>query len=252
LTIIDEIFKLKKLLRSRYVYLHVPRCAGSAIKRNIRTSPYEELFVLKHHDYSIRRLNFFDKRKKIFISIRNPFDWYYSVYSLKMSNPKRNLARGKTYSTMPNNTFAEFFYDVAIRANGIEGFSRWFQPLDSYQMEIFESSPSNIGFYTSMLAWYAQKDLRIIELADMNAENFRNSLCVDGILRMENLQNDFDDFLASECIRVDMSRKINMVGHDVKAGLAVDKVKAYDDIMKRLLVEYDALVFEAFGYKVEI
>ena len=246
-----EIKNLNRLLRSRYVFLHVPKCAGSAIKRNIASSPHSLMFSLKHHDYSVRSLNLLDRRKKRFMAVRHPLNWYYSLYKYKMCTPSSKVRKGKDYPTMENNSFEDFFHDVVLRKGGFSSFSKWFKPMDPYYKEMFACAECGVGWCTAMLAWYGQQKLMCESIAEMSSQEFRDGLKIDSILRIEHLQKDFDNMVRMDGISIDMSPKYNKINFDVGPNRKESIRPVMDNYsmeMKELVYSMDSKIIEVFGY----
>lgn len=249
-SITRELENINSILKSNYVFLHLPRSAGSAIKHNIKSSTYRDEFRLKHHGYNSSMLNYVDKRKVKFCTIRNPYSWYLSVYNSKMMDPPRNLAHLKYYNKMENNSFSDFFDDVIRRKNGISRFKRWYNPFDPYYMDIYHCGNNHIGWYTANLSWYGQKDIECNNLVSLSAYNFRKQLGIDYILKVEKLQKDFNEMVQGTGIVIDLTPKTNTLTKNTKTITSTEAIShAYTDKMIEYIQHADSFIFDIFNYK---
>lgn len=245
-----EITNAKAILRSDYVFLHLPRSAGSAIKNNIKSSNYSNKFRLKHHGYSCSMLNYIDKKKIKFCTIRNPYSWYLSIYNSKMMDSQSNLSHLKDYNKMHNNSFADFFDDVVRRKNGPARFKRWFKPFGSYYMDIFHCGNGSVGWCTANLAWYGSGTSDCNKLLNLSVHNFRKHLGMDYILRVENLQEDFNEMAHGTEIDIDLMPEFNKLIHNTKTLSGAGSVSSvYTDEMIRYIQRADSYIFDIFKYE---
>lgn len=201
--------------KNKYHFVHVPKCAGTAIKKNIELSSFSHLFSFSGHEASACEA----RNKMVIASVRSPLSFYVSVYNQKMNTSQEKQASGKSYPTMHNNSFRDFFEDVIVRRNGFDGYKRWFKPLKQHHIQMYEYA-DNIGWYSAVLIWYAMagNDDTINEFKKekLSVDSLLMNSCLDLIVRVEYLQKDFDSIFNPLGVRVDFSNRVNSIGDDIK------------------------------------
>jgi len=217
---IDQIwlsFKLKYFeTKKRYfVYFHLPKTAGTAIKYYSRKRGVTNRLLTLPHYCNIFNTKF--KGKVVsFGTVRNPLTWYLSLYKFKMESKE------KGYNRMNNNSFSDFIDDLVLFKNGPEGIKKWHQPLkaDSAPVWIADNYHNNFGFYTNNFFYY-----------------FGNGSTVE-IARMENLEEDLKRIFEGE-IDLRIERKIN-------TSEPVKLADYYTPEMIKAIKEKDKRIFERF------
>ena len=240
----------KKSTNHKYLYLHIPKTAGTAIIKQIKKSKFKDNFTCKSHEYTTHKLNKSEKSNYIFTSIRNPISWYASLYNFKM-NPHPPDAT-KDYFWMPNNSLEDFIEDIVLVKNGKEGLKKWHKPWESKlhikeMVEAYLNTRANeqIGFLTLNFLYYCFDTWNeILKQKDINQfliENYQSLISVNKVIRMENLQQEFNEMLEGTKIEVDLSKKINATSSNPY----LDQLsqKSLDSIKNR-----DRAIFEIFGY----
>ena len=194
-------------------------------------------------------LNYLDSKKIKFCTVRDPYAWYMSIYNSKMTNPEKNIARGKDYSIMSNNSFEDFFLDVISGARGKDNFSRWFKPLDNYYLEIFDYGAPSVGWYTKNLLWYGSSEINYNNYAQEPIEYFVDNVGIDFFLRVECLQDDFNEMVEGSGISVSLLKRYNTVSHNNQTNTSNSIRSLFSDEMISYISEIDSLIFELFGYE---
>lgn len=238
-----------------YTQIHIPKTAGSTIRKLTSNTNNFQLFKPNPSSSTIGHPEnaesvedqIGNKREEhcIFCSIRNPIDWYVSLYNHKM---KSNVSKVKDYPIMEGNTFDDYFQDLVLMNNGIEGCRKWFKPFFKYHEEIFHFINGNAGCYTMFFAYYCFRNWRkILSSEDINLEiihRFKDSLAVDFILPIENLQNSFEKMMESNATScyIDFSLKVNACPHK-------PSLEYYSQEQLDMLSKADQSIFKLFNYK---
>ncbi|ERN41750.1 sulfotransferase family protein [Rubidibacter lacunae KORDI 51-2] len=245
-------FRLKGLFATeKFVYLHIPKTAGTAIKKHVERAGYRNYFALKGHKYTVWRLPAREQQFFTFASIRNPLTWYVSLYNFKVKSQSADPA--VDYPRMTDNSFADFFRDLVLCENGVDGVMRWNKPYRPHVREMVESLNSlarpSVGFLTHNFLYYCYSNWRdCLASADPSAEaiaRYREGPEIDYMLRLEHLQSDFNAMVAKLAptagISVDLQGRINQTARR-------DYLDYYTDDMMASVRQRDRAIFELFGY----
>lgn len=200
---------------ARYVYLHIPKTAGSAMKSAIARSPDAARFLAKPHTVSFADLTPAERALETYVTIREPLAWYLSLYNFKMHSES-----DKGYADMPRNSLEDFVDDVVYGRNGVEGFMRWNRPAEHKhhvrQMAealVGAAAQQRIGFFTVNFLFYAAPRWKAL-LADPDP-NARLEAGADRlvgvrhVLRQERLAEDFAAMTAAAPAAVDLGTRVN-------------------------------------------
>ena len=145
--------RFSKIRKLKFVYLHIPKTAGGCLSYAIRKTNSSDKIVVKPHVINYSKLTEWEKEKTVFAIIRNPFSWYASLYNFKMNTNVINNPE-KDYPMMSNSSFMDFYHDVVLMDNGIDGLLKWHKPQKTYQLEMFKHSNHQIGFMTLNYLFY--------------------------------------------------------------------------------------------------
>lgn len=199
---------------ARYVYLHVPKTAGSAMKAAIAKSPDAARFITKPHRTAFAGLTPAERGLQTFLSIREPVSWYLSLYNFKIHSES-----DKGYATMPRNSLEDFVDDIVYGRNGVDGYMRWNLPVDGkpHVREMVETmvkadAQSRVGFFTVNFLFYAAPGWKaVVADPDPNArlEAQPGLIGVRHVLRQECLSDDFAAMTAAEPVAVDLGARVN-------------------------------------------
>ena len=242
--------KSPKSKKQRYLYLHIPKTAGSAISTKCMQSKFKDCFICKRHEYPIHKLSFREKSYFTFASIRNPISWYASLYNFKMNTNPLHLV--KDYPRMDNNSFEDFIEDIVLAKKGKEAFHKWHKPwkdkkhIDEMVRAYFDlSANEQIGFFTLNFLYYCFKSWQIIlrekDINQFVIDNYNSLISVRKVIRVENLQIEFNELLKGTEIEVDLSERINSIfSNPYLSRFSRDTL---DEIERR-----DRAIFEIFCY----
>lgn len=233
--------RLKRALRpkapppppeARYVYLHIPKTAGSAMKSAIARSPDAARFLAKPHRVSFADLTPAERALETYVTIREPLAWYLSLYNFKIHSES-----DKGYAAMPRNSLEDFVDDVVYGRNGVDGYMRWNLPAEHkhHVRQMAEAligfgAQDRIGFFTVNFLFYAAPRWQAV-LADPNPnariEADAGSLIgVKHVLRQERLSEDFAAMTATAPAAVDLGARVNaMAGNPYGERIASEAVE---------------------------
>lgn len=219
-----------RFFKKKFVYLHIPKTAGSAVKEAIEKSPEKSNFIAKAHAVGYSKLSLYEKCQNTIITIREPVSWYLSMYNFKIHSES-----DKGYSEMENNSLNDFISDVALAENGVEGILRWNKPL-AYKQHVVEmvesyfSSGANlqVGFLTVNLLFYGKnKWYEALAKSDIRRyfiENKDSILDVKYVLRQEFLQEDFERMIGDEALAGNLNKRVNAMPDNPYRGALSDSV----------------------------
>ena len=241
----------------KYFQVHIPKTAGTAIRELTKSSSHKDLFCIYkpassgggHPTNGSLIYNKIPDNEKgdscIFCSIRNPIDWYVSLFNHKMhSNPSPI----KNYPVMEGNSWDNFYDDLVLMNHGIENCKKWFKPWVPYYDEIFKYAGRGSGCYSLFFAYYCFNNWdAVLSAKDINLElinRYKDSLAVNFILPIENLQNSFEEMMESNgtSCDIDLSLKVNVCPH--KPSLEYYSPEQLDGLRKA-----DQSIFKLFDYK---
>lgn len=241
---------LKKALRpkapppppeARYVYLHIPKTAGSAMKSAIKRSPDAGRFLAKPHRISFADLTPAERALETYVTIRDPLAWYLSLYNFKIHSES-----DKGYADMPRNSLEDFVDDVIYGRNGVDGYMRWNQPAEHklHVRQMVEAlvgakAQERIGFFTVNFLYYAAPRWKaLLADPDPNGRLETDAAALVGVkhvLRQERLAEDFAAMTAGAPVTVDLATRVNaMAGNpygEKIAPEAVDFVRRTDSFL---------------------
>jgi hypothetical protein len=199
---------------AKFVYLHIPKTAGSAIKAAIKRSPDAGRFICKPHRVSFAQLSKEERALETFVSIRDPLAWYLSLYNFKMHSES-----DKGYGEMERNSLADFLDDMVYVRNGVDGIMRWNRPAEfkqhvaaMAQAYVKAGAQDRIGFFTVNFLYYAAPRWeQILNLPDPNAALAADPTLVglSHVLRQEHLADDFAKMTAGEPVDVELKTRVN-------------------------------------------
>jgi hypothetical protein len=214
------------LMTSHFVFLHVPRTAGSFLRKLCFEQLPSSAFIPNDLARDSRFVELADDFSDLpaFAIVRNPWDWYVSWYH-NMTQVRPQQRSGPIWETAFSRGESDFATTVRRACSG-EGFQ---SPRTSELM-----SARGVDHYTA-LHWWVTDD----ESGD-GAE----------ILRFERLREDFEAFLIRHGVPADESF-LAALRSDPPVG-ASDRGPYpgyYDDELRELVAERAAPLIEAYGYE---
>lgn len=205
-------------LTREFIYLHMPKTAGMAIKSAIEKCGDLNRFSCKPHSCSFQSLTLLEKRMHTFTSVRNPVTWYASLYNYKMHHV--NDSNEKDYSSMVSNSLVEFIDDVVYGSNGIEGYMKWNKPRKFKQhieemLTAYYASGANekIGFCTLNFLYYTSASWKDILkekcIHSTLIDKYHQCVDITSVLKMEQLGLDFAKMVEGRGVNVNLNEKVN-------------------------------------------
>ncbi len=231
-----------------FALLHLPKTAGSFLKSSLRQ---EDVYMLPHTAAAEDTLSFSQGTSRI-LCIRNPLDWYTSLYNLKMAGGYD--PQGKNYALMEKNSLQDFLEDVTFLKDGGRTLARWNKPWEHrvhmHRMQNAIATMQDrgaVGFWTLNILYYGCSRWRSV-LQDRNVTRLieregAGLLDVEIVLRMERLAEDANDKIPKLVQHVDFSKRVNATPIDPMIGR--EMVSSAPRIAER-----DATMAHAMGYEV--
>ncbi len=223
---------------ARFLYLHVPKTAGSAVKSAVGRSAGAGLFVTKPHATGFADLSRAERALETFITIREPVSWYLSLYNFKMHSES-----DKGYADMERNRLEDFVDDVVYGRNGVEGFMRWNRPAERkphvrrmVEAYLERDAQARMGFATLNLLFYGCADWTSVLAAPephaLLSANDAAMISVRHVLRQETLGADFARMTGGAVSDIDLATRVNAMDSNPYAALidpaAVAHIKQAD------------------------
>ncbi|MEN8723513.1 MAG: hypothetical protein ABF335_11585 [Alphaproteobacteria bacterium] len=225
-----------------FIYMHLPKTAGSAIKQAIGNSGHADQFRLLPHTVGFEHLTGPEQRSESFVTIRRPLDWYLSLFNFKIHSES-----DKGYDGMTANDLGAFMADHIDFANGPDGIMRWNQPVEFKQhvrdiAETLYNSPSRhtVGFCTATFLYYSHRDWRaILQDADPHAQiraMVPGQNCVTHVIRQEHLQDEVNQMLANRSFAIDLTKRVNQMAENKYHDLVDAETKAKIATLDRAMI----------------
>lgn len=185
------------------------------------------------------------------VCVRNPLDWYRSLYNFKMVGGRN--PEGKNYALMENNSLQNFLDDVAFLDNGGLALSRWNKPwehrLHMHRMQDALARMPNkgaIGFWTLNILYYGCSRWRSV-LQDQNVTRLieregASLLDVEIVLRMERLAEDASNSIPTLVQHVDFRQRVNATSADPDVAREIAAAAP-------IIAQRDGTMAQALGYE---
>jgi len=177
-----------------FIFYHPPRSAGTSIKYLMKKQGYSNRILGLSHYCNVRNTKFRNKNIVRFATIRNPFSWYVSLYNSKIKTA--NKKKFGYYSQIKENSFQNFFDDLVLFKNGIEGIKKWHYPWKrkSAPYEIAQKYNPEYGWCANNFVHYFYPEQNSIK-----------------IIRAKDLQEETNKLFEGTDIKLDLTKKITNV-----------------------------------------
>ena len=240
------------LITKKHVFVHIPKTAGKAVLEFLvqgmpQLTPHPDFVALEWRNIRhlpLRERYQENKHKKIFCTIRNPWDWNVSKYfynildgqgtreTLKASGKDVDL--GKTYEPpaankkfMSKNMFSE------------------------YIKFLFCTDPAgpdfqipNVGQLThAYFNMCAKQEIPKRVTKSFLYETHDNIIGVDKVIKMENLQDDLSEFLEIPKTTIPVMNR----WQDIRKHYS----HYYDDEAREIIAEKESFIINKFDYDFE-
>ena len=200
---------------AKFVHLHIPKTAGSAVKASIAKADAADLFASKKHHVAFEDLSQAELRQETFVTIRHPIPWYLSMYNFKMHS---NSEKG--YDKLPGSSFQDFIEDVVLAQNGLDGVMKWNRPVEFKKHVVrmlepyFETGAhKKIGFLTLNYLFYATAGWRDVLKAPDPVEMLLRAdtpiISSKHVLRQETLSVDFAKMVGGISAGINLEERVN-------------------------------------------
>lgn len=240
--------------RKQFIFMHIPKTAGTSLTRAIERAGLQRRIIRAGHWKRPTDLHPMGRNWCTFAVIRNPLAWYVSLYKSRFQIAYDDP--NKTYHRMERNTWEDFFEDVILGSNGVDGFFRWQQQKPGVSMELAKYYDRDVGKLSIRYLFHCFPAWReILERDDAiqyALDNYHDLNGMDHTLRTEHLQDDFDKMLEAENepLKLDLSVRANVT--DSNPNVPKEKQKHFSEYytgdMEKAVRERDRLIFETFGY----
>jgi hypothetical protein len=223
------------IVGTNYTYIHLPKCGGTSITKIL------EKYYSGNKGVIHSKLTTKPNDKKIIGSIRNPLDWYVSLWAYGCSD--KGYFNGLLRMTHPDTD--KLYNDF----NNIDNFKKWLNIVFNlkspqfHQCEIYPNKMAehNVGPMTSrFITFYQLNDWSV--LGDINKDNL-----VDYYIRQENMNKDIKEIMLS------ITNK-NSVFENIQLNSSQHKhfSEYYDEETLKLVSTKDKYIYNKFKYEKNI
>ena len=200
-----------------------------------------------------------------FSSIRNPWDWYVSLWTfgvLGKGGLKQRLTSEHYIGPLSEQRDPSIWREVYDDVNCVESFRKWLSLLHAYENRYYlgekygESTTSkHCGFMTHRFLYLCCKDfaqltnnIDIQNLADIKKFEQKSNY-VEFFIRQESLEDDLCEAISK--IRILKSDDLNYIYSLKKTNISQRTrhiSEYYDDDTSNIILKRDSLIIEKFGY----
>jgi hypothetical protein len=218
------------VVTDKFVFLHLQKCGGSFIRDYILNNIPNSVMVRPQHD-GYDKIKGKHINKPIIGIIRNPWDWYVSVYHY------HKPSKGS-------------FMEPLIKEGGsFKGFLKLFLNKDDgkiHNLNFNWMGKMNVGPYTyRVVRTFNDKGLKIESIDDMNLKKVE-------LIKMENLVPNFKMFLDKNNIKLSKSQLVNLENKPkVNTSNRTHYSNYYDEETIDLVLKKDNQLINLFGYEFE-
>lgn len=225
-TILRQYNQLISLNRSKVIYIHIPKTAGTYILNVL----YGTNNLIAEH----RKLSSFKdlKNKMIISSIRHPIDFYNSYYNFfkypnhKISNPLKNTIQNY-------NNIDDFTMDLLNKSNNLK--KEIDKSVGSGDLKYYLKSNNNYGFFTNLYLYY-------FDYQNGDIETFLRDLTTKvHFLRQDKVKQALQEFCEHHQLVYQKKTINNYINKNKKNDYLNDKVIS-------LITKKDKLLFEIFNF----
>ena len=215
----------------KLVYIHIQKCGGSFIGDFLINEFKAKYDGNRHSEYTSLAKK--DRDKVVFTSVRNPLDWYVSLYH------KHKAALDKSF-------FKSSF-------KGTENFDEWIRKFLNikfkklHDLNFLKLNYFGIGPYTYRLmkAIYTEDITRKIVRGKLNFDHLK-------IIKLENINYELSTLLA-EIYSFDKEKQLTLETNlserpKTNKGVHGHFSEYYSEESENLVREKDKIIFDYFGY----
>lgn len=247
-----------------FIYLDVYRTGSTHIIKLLRRiSLSEEIRIWRHYPITTAGYLVRPGRRVVFTSVRNPWDWYVSLWSHGVDG--HSAIRRFMLGTLPEKEVASY-YD---REKPAQSFGRWLAAIhdpafvDANLEEGYPQSrlSSVIGLYsyrfqrvTTRFPWFFLRRNQIRQPEALR-EFHRKRKVYSVVLKTENLTEDLASFVETHGARcnfkedaADILRKFSHRNRNASTRLLPHYRDYYTDESAKMVAERDRFFLDEFGY----
>lgn len=235
-------------ITDKFFYIHLQKTGGTRITEILSQLTSGELYGPRHN-YLARK----PYSKLVFGSIRNPFDWYVSIFSFGCTG------NGGMLGWLKDN---KEFSDVYSNAKNIENFHKWLELI--YSNEYINlmgngypdfSLHGRVGLMTWRYAYLYTEGIRTDECPYF--ENYQkffeylNEFCiVDEWIRLEDLSKTITKCLKKASYIVPKNQLDSFCGIKSNASNHLPTRNYYDEWSIELVKDKEKFIFDKFKYPI--
>lgn len=183
------------LLGEEYLYLHLPKCAGTFVAKFLEKEKFGDRYdvtkLTQHTPIHKVPDKFLNKDQIMVGSIRNPWDYYVSLYTFK-KNKKHGIGEGKWDDIwsldQPFEDFLFSMYDNESNEkikNQIVKFAYWDNPMIEWMLNL------DIGLYTFHYIYIYFKEYEKIFNNEVDVfKDHKSLLSLDRVIKFESMISD--------------------------------------------------------------
>jgi hypothetical protein len=244
------------IVTDKFVFLHNPRTGGAYVRRILKQIFPPECFVpLEEWHTPVCNLNNDDFIKFKFGVIRNPWDWYVSLYHFQQPNGQWLRF---TNSVGKNNTFKHFIITLLDDDFIYNNKDKLFHPVGNPYLKpcipVFKYMNSlDVGFFTYRYIYmFFDKYEKIFLNKNLNIFKEHDAyLSLDKVIKKENLSKSLISLCVSngfcendkiQKITDKQKTKVNASKHDYY-------YKYYNTELIKLVEKKDKLIIDKYNYK---
>lgn len=266
------------LVINNIIYLQLPKTGCTHIAKILKK--YFQAKQYKKHQRIIPTI--INKNSYIISSIRNPWDWYLSVWTFGCAKnggtysklTKRNVT-GLYNLKYPIRTLHSVFNEFFLKPVGVwknlysdssdpEKFRKWIKMIlnkkrkyDIYKKHGFSPITNYAGYMTYRYAFLFSKDLKKI-YSKKYVGNFKKlkkfdkeNNILDDIIHLENLENDLINILTKAGMKVNnkIMKKIYESSKTNKSKRPQPIYFYYDEETKELVKKNEKLIIDKYSYE---
>ena len=236
----------------QFVYLGLHKTGSTYIQKYLQTVPQLQGKVRSGHP-GVQSFPFWAQPKRVVGSIRNPWDWYVSLWAfgcLQKGGLYRKLT-GKASGHPLSQQWKDHFQELYSDKSNEEHFRQWLQTiLADHKEEILGIN----GKYGLMTARYLnmyndrwkKKGKHLADLTEVVAFDKEHNR-LTAIIRQERLDEDLTNFLSS--VLTDFTTEDISARSKRNLSIRQEYQQYYDESMIQLVEENEAFIIKKYGYE---
>jgi hypothetical protein len=230
-----------------YIYLHLPKCGGNFVKNFIMNNDPSAKFTRREH-MSIGEIsseNYFNK--KIYVTVRNPWDWYVSWYEYSRFHKTRWW---NVFSDNTDGSFEEVIKNIFSIKDNKEFTERqyttshaWIEPIPVFKyMENLQC-----GWYTfRLLQIILENNIEIFEKKQNDLKEVVSDNLKIEFQKLEEINKSIENFAFNHLGIESVDRRI--FKNKINKSNRTKYQDYYSDDTRELVSNGDKIFLELFNY----